>query len=176
MIKNKKSLFIILEVMFVSILLFLDQISKHYIYIHMKPNGNVVIISDILEFQYVENTGAAFGMLQDQKIFFLFITVILSGILIFLLRKIPVEKKYFLLIFSILAILTGGIGNAIDRIRFNFVIDFIYIKIIDFPVFNFADFCISSGTICILFLIFFRYKEQDLDFLSFKQRKYRQLK
>lgn len=95
--------------------------------------------------------------------------MILSGILIFLLRKIPIEKKYYLLIFSILAILTGGLGNAIDRIRFNFVIDFIYIKIINFPAFNFADFCISSGTICILFLIFFRYKEQDLDFLSFKQ-------
>lgn len=176
MIKNKKYVIVLLEAVLFLLLIFMDQLSKCYIIKSLKEQHNQVLIPNFLEFYYVENTGAAFGILQNQKIFFLFITFILSGILIFLLAKIPKERKYSALIVAIILLLSGGIGNAIDRIRFDFVIDFIYVKIIDFPVFNFADLCVTSGSFLILILLLFFYKEQDLEFLSFKQKKYRQLK
>ena len=176
MIKNKIYVIVLLEAVLFLLLIFMDQLSKCYIIKSLKELHNQVLIPNFLEFYYVENTGAAFGILQNQKIFFLFITFILSGILIFLLAKIPKERKYSALIVAIILLLSGGIGNAIDRIRFDFVIDFIYVKIIDFPVFNFADLCVTSGSFLILILLLFFYKEQDLEFLSFKQKKYRQLK
>ena len=73
-------------------------------------------------------------------------------------------------------VLGGGVGNMIDRIRLDYVVDFIYFSCINFPIFNFADMCVTIGTIVLVILILFVYKENDLSFLGFHQKKYREIK
>lgn len=78
------------------------------------------------------------------------------------------------LLLSLIA--AGAIGNMIDRIRLDYVVDFIYIVLINFPIFNVADIYVSVATAILVILLLFVYKEQDLNFISFKQKKYREIK
>ena len=73
-------------------------------------------------------------------------------------------------------IASGAVGNMIDRIRYDYVVDFIYLVIINFPIFNVADIYVTVATFLLVILILFVYKEDDLSFLSFKQNKIREIK
>ncbi|MGN1147674.1 MAG: signal peptidase II, partial [Lachnospiraceae bacterium] len=80
-------------------------------------------------------------------------------------------------LYVLCGILTGGaLGNMIDRIRLGYVVDFIYFSLIDFPIFNVADMCIVVSVIILGILFLFVYKEEDLSFLNFKQKKFREVK
>lgn len=70
----------------------------------------------------------------------------------------------------------GAIGNMIDRIRFDYVVDFIYIVLINFPIFNVADMYVTFATVILVFQVLFVYKDNDFNFLSFNQKKFRELK
>ena len=89
-------------------------------------------------------------------------------LLVFVLFRLPGTKKYLPLDILVTLILSGGIGNMIDRVIHDYVIDFIYFKIINYPIFNVADIYVVVGTILIAILCLFIYEEKDLDFLSFK--------
>ena len=78
------------------------------------------------------------------------------------------------LLLSLIA--AGAIGNMIDRIRFDYVVDFIYFVLINFPIFNVADIYVTVSTVVLVFLLLFVYKENDLSFISFKQKRYREVK
>ena len=98
------------------------------------------------------------------------------GIVLFFLLKLPENKKFYPVHVCLSAVIAGGIGNMIDRIRFDHVVDFFSFVLINFPIFNVAD-CYIVVAITILFILFiFVFKEEDLDFLSFKQNKYREMK
>ena len=73
-------------------------------------------------------------------------------------------------------IAAGAIGNMIDRIRFDYVVDFIYFVLINFPIFNVADIYVTVSTVILVILLLFVYKEEDLSFISFKQKRYREIK
>ena len=73
-------------------------------------------------------------------------------------------------------IAAGAIGNMIDRIRFDYVVDFIYFVLINFPIFNVADIYVTVSTVALVVLLLFVYKENDLNFISFKQKRYREIK
>ena len=133
-------------------------------------------MNGVLELNYLENRGAAFGMMQNQKWFFVFIAAIIIGVIIFVLYKTPQEKKYNAFHAQLVCIAAGAVGNMIDRIRLDYVVDFIYFSCINFPIFNFADMCVTIGTIVLVILILFVYKENDLSFLGFHQKKYREIK
>ena len=94
----------------------------------------------------------------------------------YVLYKMPEEKKYRILHVLLSLIAAGAIGNMIDRIRLDYVVDFIYFVLINFPIFNVADIYVSLSTVALVFLLLFYYKENDLSFISFKQKKYRELK
>ena len=131
---------------------------------------------DQTEFNYLENRGAAFGMLQNQKIFFVFIAVIFLSVIIFVLLRTPDDRKYRKLHILLTMIAAGAIGNMIDRLRFDYVVDFIYIVLINFPIFNVADMYVTFATVILIIQVLFVYKDNDFNFLSFNQKKFRELK
>lgn len=127
-----------------------DQILKLIIYNTIGASGqNINLIPGILQLTYVENTGAAFGFFNAR----LFL-IIFDILIIFFIIKILLDKKYPLndkAKTGLSLIISGGIGNLIDRIFRGFVIDYIDItQIIDYPVFNFADILVVAGVILII--------------------------
>ena len=174
--KLKKKLWILLDVIGICALVALDQYTKYLAVIHLKDKPAYIIINGIMELNYLENKGAAFGMLQNQKAFFIFVAVVILSVIGYVLLKMPDNKKYRILHIVLSLIAAGAIGNMIDRIRFNYVVDFIYFVLINFPIFNVADMYVTISTAVLVVLLLFVYKEEDLNFISFKQKKYRELK
>ena len=171
---NKKSLIIIDAVLFV-LLTALDQFTKVLATTNLKDQPDFPIIPDVLELHYLENYGAAFSMLQNQKIFFIFIAVVILAAICFVLYKMPAMKKYTALHILSSLIAAGAVGNMIDRFKNDFVVDFIYAKFINFPVFNVADIYITCSAIALFLVIIFKYKDNDLKFLSVKIKKTRDI-
>ncbi len=141
-----------------ALLVGLDQWFKYLAIVFLKGNPATVLIDGVLELVYVENTGAAFSMLANQRWFFIVVT---SIVLLFLLALILSGRyrTHALLNISFCLVLAGGIGNLIDRIVYGYVVDYIYFKWIDFPVFNFADCCLVVGAIVMLIFFFFVYED-----------------
>ena len=136
------------------ILCSLDQFSKIYISLNL----NKLLNKDLLVFtiEYVRNYGAAFNILSGNRLFLSFISVISTIILSYF---IFIRENELINKFGLSFILAGSIGNGIDRIFNGYVIDFIKIKYIDFPVFNIADIVINIGVL-ILMISYFRYKNK----------------
>lgn len=142
--------------------IFLDQITKYLAVVHLKGKEAYVLWDQVFQLEYLENRGAAFGMLQNQQIFFFFSVILISVVVWFYLR-VPMEKKFLPLRLCAVFIMAGAYGNFIDRLRLGYVIDFFYFKLIDFPVFNVADIYVTVSTIVFCLLLFFYYKEEDLE-------------
>lgn len=143
--------------LFTLLLIIADQVTKYFTVSMLKPVGSVEIIKNILSFTYVENRGAAFGILQNARwVFIVLTTIAVAAIIIYLLKEKPKDKT---LTCSLSLILAGAIGNMIDRILKGFVVDMIEVTFIDYPVFNFADCCVVIGAILLGIYIIFIYKE-----------------
>ena len=143
-------MFVWLAIIAVSV--FLDQITKYLTIFYLKPIDTLPIIQDVLHLTYVENTGAAFGMMKDSRwVFMLLSTVAIVGILVYMFWKRPTDK---LLCVSLSFIVGGGIGNMIDRTLLGYVVDLIDFRLINFAVFNVADsfVCVGAGMM-MLYLI-----------------------
>ena len=104
-------------------------------------------------------------MLQGRQMLFLILCIIFCIALLWLFFKVPKTGYYFPLI-MVGGILAGGAaGNFIDRAFRGYVVDFIYVSLIDFPIFNLADIYVVCGGIVLVVLILFRYKDEDFDFI-----------
>lgn len=140
----------------------IDQFTKFLALKYLKDLSSIKIINNILELTYVENNGAAFGILQGKQTFFYILTGFVLLFIIYIFVKKPFNKHYLLLNISLLLIFSGACGNFIDRLTNRFVIDFIYFVPINFPVFNFADVMITCGTALLFLGIFTVYKHDDI--------------
>ncbi len=139
----------------------LDQITKWLAYTRLRSVWSVPLIPGILELQYLENRGAAFGMLRNQQwIFILFALVIMAGCALYGSR-LPKSRHFMPLRLCLVFLSAGALGNMIDRILHRFVIDFIYFKIINFPIFNVADIYVTVSIAVLVVLILFYYKDQE---------------
>lgn len=163
---KKFSKFIILT----AILVFLDQWTKTLAVKYLMGNSGISIIPGVFRLQYLENRGAAFGMLQNQQSFFALMTIIVLSLLIFLYYKLPASKRYMPLEYNIILLVSGAIGNFIDRTTQSYVVDFLYFELIDFPIFNVADCYVVIATAIFALLILFYYKEEELSFFTFKKK------
>lgn len=154
------------------VLVLADQFTKMLADTYLKNRAGIPLIEGVFELAYVENRGAAFGMLQNQRIFFLVLTVVALVALVYLYSKIPAEKKFYPLSVTVIFLIAGAVGNMIDRTLNGYVIDFLYFKLIDFPVFNVADIYVTVSCFVLIFLLLLFYKEEDLDriFPSKKKR------
>ncbi len=170
-ITRKKITFLIADIIAFIVLVALDQFTKILAVANLKDKASFPIIRNVLELQYLENKGAAFGMLQNQKAFFILIAILILIIIVYVLALVPDDMKYNALHILLVMIGSGACGNMVDRFRTNYVVDFIYFKLINFPIFNVADIYVTVSTFILLFLFLFYYKENDFAFLSFKQQK-----
>ena len=154
----------------VALLTGFDQLTKFLAVENLKDKADIPLIPNVLYFQYLENRGAAFGIFQDRKIFLVLLTSLILVGVCYVLWKIPADKKYIYLKLLCFLITAGGIGNLIDRVRLDYVIDFIYFAPIDFPVFNVADIYVSVGMVFLFIVVLFYYKDEDFEFLKWKNK------
>lgn len=138
----------------------LDIYTKYLAVTNFKVN-ETEIIKDAFYFTYVENRGAAFGIMQNMQWLFIILTgAVLIAIVAYVIVKKPQSK---LLLLSLGGIVGGGIGNLIDRIRLGYVIDFIDVRIINYPVFNVADCFVVGGCILLcVYILFFSDKNRGI--------------
>lgn len=135
------------------VLVIIDQIIKYFVSAYLQPVGSVSVIDNIFSLTYVENKGVAFGMFSDMRWIFVALTSILLVIIIFYMFKKRPKGKFFYVCAAL--IIGGGIGNLIDRIFYGYVIDYLSLSFFP-PVCNFADYCITAGTIMlVIYLLFF---------------------
>ena len=167
---KKNVIYQIICYIMIGILIFLDQYTKHWAVVRLKDNSPIIVIDKILEFSYLENRGAAFGSMQGKQSFFIILTFIFTIFLLYILYKVPKTKYYTPLICSVVILISGAIGNCIDRASQNYVVDFISDVFIDFPVFNVADIYVVCSMILIAILVTFYYKDEDFSFLSLKRK------
>ena len=149
-----------------AVLVFADQWTKLLAVKHLKDQTDVELIPNVLYLHYLENRGAAFGIFQEQKIFLLLLTFVILAAVCYVLWRLPADKKFFAIKLLCFFLAAGGIGNCIDRIRLDYVVDFIYFSLIDFPVFNVADIYVTISVFLMLVLTLFYYKEADFSFLK----------
>ncbi|MEE3427702.1 MAG: signal peptidase II [Ruminococcus sp.] len=130
----------------------IDYIIKILVINNLKPISSLEIIPGLFSLNYVENKGAAFGMLANARwIFILFTIAVIIFLIIFLFWKKPTSK---LLNVAFILIIGGGIGNLIDRIFYGYVVDYLSISFFP-PVCNFADYCVTIGAfLLVIYLIF----------------------
>ena len=139
-----------------------DQLTKLLATLYLEPVGTFPIIKDAVHLTYHTNRGAAWGMMADSRWIFMTVsTVAIIAMLIFLYGGLSERRIYTV---SVTMIISGGIGNMIDRVLFGAVVDFIDFRIIDFPIFNGADSFVCVGAaILILALIMDIIKEAKAD-------------
>ena len=139
----------------------LDQLSKYLVLANIPLHGNGPVLPGVFHFTYIENKGAAFGMLAEHRWVFMIVSVLAIAAFVFYILKFrPTEK---LLLLSMAFIIGGGIGNMIDRVWRGSVVDFIEVDFMSFAVFNVADIfvCVGCG-LMILYVILSEVKEQKM--------------
>lgn len=145
------------------LLIILDQLTKLWVLDALRGQEPVTLLPGVFQRLYVENRGAAFGILQNKQWFFVIITVAVLAALLWVLPKIPAERHFLPLSLCLCFIAAGAVGNMIDRIFRGYVVDFLYFQLIDFPVFNVADIYVTTASVVLILLILFLYKEADFD-------------
>lgn len=163
--KKQKEKFIIslISFMILCLLLLLDQYTKRLAVVHLKGQAPFVLIDRVLELNYLENTGAAFSSFSGKQTFLILLTALVILLLLWKYVTLPITRRLFGMRFCILLILSGAVGNLIDRLINRYVVDFIYFVPIDFPKFNVADIYITVGVALLAILLFFYYTEEELD-------------
>ncbi len=187
MMKQKSKKQILTGFSLTALLIVLDQITKHIAVLFLKDQPAIPIIKDIFELKYLENTSAAFGLdpisilhklfefnvftnnpvlyLNARMGFFYVITLCVTVFLIFIYTKIPNSKRYIYMDAVLIFFIAGAIGNLIDRISNKYVIDFLYFKLINFPIFNVADIYVTCAAFAMILLGLFYYKDEDIDLI-----------
>lgn len=149
---------------FIIVLIALDQITKSAAVAKLMGSDPYVIIDNILELLYVENRGAAFGIMNGMRGFFLLIAPLISAALLAALAFIPRTRRFCPLRITLNGVIAGALGNFIDRLLNGYVVDFIYFMPIDFPVFNVADIYVTCAAFSLIYLLMFHYSEEELRF------------
>ena len=144
------------------ILVFLDQYTKYLAMTYLRPKGAIGLIPGVLELRYLENRGAAFGILQNRQWVFVIFAIACIIFCAWTGFRLAVSNRHAALRICLAALCAGAAGNLIDRVARGYVIDFIYFSLIHFPVFNLADVCVSLSTAALVILVLFFDKGDDI--------------
>ena len=181
--KSTKTL--ILSGIAVLVLTFLDQITKYLAVTRLKGQEPFSIIDGVFELRYLENQSAAFSfdpisflhkifhfsyfnahpdaLLTAKMIFFAVLTIIVLILLSIFYCKLPWNRHWLPLNCVVIGFFAGAIGNLIDRLMYQYVVDFFYFKLIKFPIFNVADIYVTLSAALLIISVLFLYKEQDFE-------------
>ena len=124
--------------------------------------GPVELIPGVFELRYLE-------ILQNKRIFFILITLMFLALAVFYFLKLPTDRRYRPMRIITTFVAAGAIGNFIDRMMLSYVRDFLYFKLIDFPIFNVADIYVTCGAIAFFIFTVFYYKDADFEFMKKKK-------
>ena len=196
--RQKNSSVMIKSTIIVALLILIDQITKMFAFNGLKNTPGITIINGVFELKYLENQSAAFSLdpisliykifhityfdthpqvfLNCKMAFFIILTVAVLVIIALLYQRIPWNRRFLPLNVILIGFFAGAIGNLIDRIVHNYVIDFFYFSLINFPIFNVADIYVTLSAIALIIVVFFYYKEEDYSviFSSSKNRKHKE--
>ena len=142
------------------VLIALDQLSKLWIVNHIPLNTIHKFLPGIFSLTYLRNYGAAFSILQNQQWFFTVITFAVVGAACYYFIK-NLQGNFWLL-FGLLLIISGGLGNFIDRVRLGYVVDMVHLDFKNFAIFNVADSYLTVGVI-ILFITLWKEEENGIN-------------
>lgn len=144
------------------IMVLLDQLSKIWAVNVLRDGNQVIKIWDgVFHLHYLENRGAAWGIFSGKQYFLIGLTsIIIIGMIIYMfkMQDTPVRKWYRI---AFILIISGAIGNLIDRVCLGYVRDFLYFKLIDFPIFNIADVFVVCGVILLMVVMLFIDKSSE---------------
>lgn len=158
---KKKHKISIISLLALLVLILADQLTKYLAVLYLKDRSALVLWEGVFELSYLENRGAAFGILQGRKVFFLIATAIFLMVLVWFFHRLPASRRFLPLQMISVLIGAGAVGNMIDRIWHNYVVDFFYFSLIDFPIFNVADIYVTVSCALLIIFILFYYKEED---------------
>ena len=167
---KRRIISIVIYIIMTSVLTQIDQITKYIAETNLYMKNDVDVIKNVLTFTYLRNDGSAFGMFSGRINAFLLLTVIIVALITYVIIRMPLNKRYLPMYIVCTMLVSGALGNFIDRVRFGYVRDFIYFKVINFPVFNVADCYVTISVAMFIILILFVYKDNEFDFLSFKNK------
>lgn len=150
--KKKTALWVYYSVMVLLVLL--DQGVKAWTVHHLPLGGTQPLFPPLVSLLHIRNTGAAWGVLADQQVLFLIVTVVVVLALLYTLHHKARYSHFYS--FSLALVIAGALGNFIDRMRLHYVVDMFKLDFIDFPIFNLADSAITIGVgLLTLYLFFF---------------------
>lgn len=160
--KNKRNLvYAAAAAAAVALLVALDQWTKHLAVAHLKGTPGIVLVDGVLELTYLENRGAAFGLLQGQQWLFYLLTAAFLVLVCWAVWKMPKTRRFMPLYVTLIALAAGALGNFVDRIAHQYVVDFFSFVLIHFPIFNVADIYVTLSALAFFILILFYYKDED---------------
>lgn len=142
---------VIISLISIAVLTAADQVIKLFVERFLAPVGTAEFINGFIGWNYVRNTGAAFGSFSDNTVLLSVVTgaVLLAGIVLIAMKKV---KSRFCLVCAVM-IISGGLGNLIDRVLKGYVVDFIDLQFMNFAVFNFADILVTVGAFALMFYV-----------------------
>jgi len=135
----------------------IDQWSKYYVQTHMSLGMSIPLVPSIFHLTYILNPGAAFGILENQRTFFVIVGLLMIGAVLYLYPRIPANMRLLRLGTGLM--MGGTVGNVIDRIQTGYVVDFFDFRI--WPVFNIADIAIVVGVSCIIYTLVFTAEKRN---------------
>lgn len=150
-----------LPILITGLLVLLDQGTKLWALTDLKPIGSTTLLEGILDLTFVENRGVAFGLFAGKRWLILLMTALIAAGLLYFYRSLPAERKYRQTKASLLLILSGAVGNIIDRVGRGYVVDFFEFTFFEWPVFNVADIFVVGGVILLSIQILFVLKDED---------------
>lgn len=151
--KKNKPHIMWLWVAVIAVSVILDQVTKLIVVKNMELYETAPFIKGIIEFQYIENRGAAWGMFSENR--WIFIIISAAALIALPIMLYKYRNLHFLFGFSLSLVIGGAAGNMIDRVFAGAVVDFLNFQFIDFPVFNVADICVTVGAaLMFIYLIF----------------------
>ena len=190
---KKTNKFMGLSVLTIVMLVILDQMTKFQAVVKLKNGSPFVIIDGVFELRYLENQSAAFGFdvvsffqkifkikyftenpeafLTAKMVIFAIVTIAVVILLMIFYSHIPQTKRFLGINLILIFFVAGAIGNLIDRIVNNYVVDFFYFKLINFPIFNVADIYVTVAAFAFIILGIFYYKEEDFEVIFKKKDK-----
>lgn len=165
---KKKTFSAVLGILFFLILIWADRITKNLAVLHLKDQPEMPLIRGIFVLQYLENRGAAFGILQGRRLPLILITIIILAVVLYVYARAPYTRKFIFLRVILVLVGAGAVGNFVDRISNGYVVDFLYFKAINFPIFNVADIYVVAAAVLLIYAVLFLFQEED--FAALKDR------
>lgn len=141
----------------------LDQVVKYWAFTSLQAQHTIPLIENVFHLTYVENRGAAFSLFSqfDSRWIFVVLAVVITIVILIALSKNWIQTS--LGRWSLVLVIAGALGNAIDRVVHGFVVDLFDFRLINFPVFNVADIFVTVSAVLLAVLLLLYYKEEDLE-------------